>query len=427
MIEFMEKERGISQETLDRFGVSVDAGGAMLFPYGDQQKGRRHDPDGKRHFFFPKGGTMALFTDKDAVTTPTTFLVEGETDTMRLAQELEFKQTVCGLPGIEHWKDEYAEQLKHAEHVLVIFDNDQDYNVKSRVDKAWRSIRTALGTRAKRVQLPTDVKDLCEFFDRYSLDTLRMLASRSPGANKSRFPNLDLTQEPPPVRWLVDSMFCRGDVHLLIGEPGIGKSWLTMALAVAIADKWPDFLGRPIKEHGKVLYLDEENPEDLVFDRFSKLGLTPQTARNIRYINNVGVRLDRNPDEFVDEAIDYDPSLIVLDSLTRLHTEDENHAGAMASLFHNAIKPLARETSAAVVLIHHANKTDTNSSYRRSRGSGDITASVDCGYDVRELGQNQVSIANFKSRRQAQGETVYVTIKDKPDGHVALVVDPTVF
>src|SRR6266704_2948182 len=151
-----------------------------------------------------------------------------------------------------------------------------------------------------------------------------------------------------------------------------------MALALAIANDGERFLGHVVREHGRVLYVDEENPEDLIYDRFRKLGLNMSSARNIRYLNNVGIRLDKSDaDVLAEEAMDFEPALVVLDSLTRFHTEDENHAGAMAGLFHNAIKPLARETGAAVVLIHHANKTESNSSFRRSRGSGDITASVD--------------------------------------------------
>ena len=53
-------------------------------------------------------------------------------------------------------------------------------------------------------------------------------------------------------------------------------------------------------------------------------------AANLRFLSNQAIRLDRNPDEFLEEALDYNPTLIVLDSLTRLHTEDENAAGAMS-------------------------------------------------------------------------------------------------
>lgn len=425
--------KGITESTLERYGVSLDEEGAVCFPYpSGTVKRRKLLPDGKRVFLWPKGTKLELFH----TTTPTgerhAFIVEGETDTMRLDQELLAQEDakdlpdVYGIPGIEAWRDEWAKWFAPYERVWVILDNDDDYNVRARVDTAWRNIRAALmalpnGPAVKRVHLPEDANDVCDFFARYDIEALRALAKRSPVLT-SRYRALDLTKEPPPVRWLVEDFVCRGDIHLLIGEPGIGKSWLTMALAVAVANGDSEFLGLKIAEHGRVLYVDEENPEDLIYDRFTKLGLDRSTARQIRYLNNAGIRLDKSDaDVLVEEALDFEPALVVLDSLTRFHTEDENHAGAMAGLFHNAIKPLARETGAAVVLIHHANKTESNSSYRRSRGSGDITASVDSGFDIRETGESAVVMANFKSRRKAQGEALYVAIVGTPGGGVRLV------
>src|SRR6266566_343297 len=89
LYEFFEKERGIRRETLDDFGAYLDEG-AMAFPYPDGIKKRRQNPDGTRQFFYEgKGTRLGLFRDKNAVGTKTMFLVEGETDTMRLYQELQ--------------------------------------------------------------------------------------------------------------------------------------------------------------------------------------------------------------------------------------------------------------------------------------------------------------------------------------------------
>lgn len=205
---------------------------------------------------------------------------------------------------------------------------------------------------------------------------------------------------------------------MFIGEPGIGKSWITMAMALSIAGG-TNFLGRST-EKGRVLYFDEENPEDLIYHRLDKLGITKEVAKNIRYINNEGLNFSRHGDEIIEEAFDFEPTVTIIDSLTRFHNEDENNAGAMATLFNDAIKPLARQTRSAVVLIHHVNKTDSNSSYKRSRGSGDIPASIDAGFDVREIDSGVLAVANYKSRRAAQGETSYVSIRDTADGRVEL-------
>lgn len=415
-------DKGIQAQTVSDFGIYVDDEGAVCFPYGTYGIKRRFGiPEGTRSFRWTKGVDPQLFNLRDSQK-PNLFLVEGETDTMRLRQEVGDNPDVgvIGLPGIETWRPDMAEHLAAAQKIWVILDNDQDYKVAGRVDNAWRMIRGDIGPRARRIFLPKLTNDVCEFFEDYDMEALRTIVQRQPKPGDSRFKTLDLTLEPPPIHWLVESLICKGDIHLLIGEPGIGKSWLTMALTLAIAGQSDTFLGFPVHEHGRVLYFDEENPEDLVYNRMTKLGMTEETAKNIRYLNNVGIRLDKQADDVIEEALEYEPSLVVLDSLTRFHTEDENHAGAMAGLFHNAIKPLARETGAAVVLIHHANKTDSNSSYKRSRGSGDIPASVDAGYDVREIGESSLAVANFKSRRQAQGNTFYVSILDNADGGVDL-------
>jgi hypothetical protein len=416
---FLE-QRGVTPGTLDHFKVHVRSDGAVVFPYVNGEKVRKGIPSGEREFFFTSGVKPALYNAEDA-NKPQCFLVEGETDTMRLWQEAGSDEVgVLGLSGIESWRDEMVAAFERTDRVWVILDNDKDYNVAGRVDTAWRNIRASLGRKAHRVRLPRDVKDVCEFFHVYDLDTLRLLCTHK-GPSESRYHLLDLTAEPPPVRWLVDGLMCRGDLHLLMGDPNLGKSWLTLDLALAIASGRPTWIGRDVTEQGRVLYIDEENPEDLVYDRLIKLGMTKDDAKNIRYINNEGIRLDRNVDELIDESLEFDPTLIVVDAMRRIHSADENSAGDMNKLFNDGIKPLARDTGAAVVMIHHSNKMETNSSFKRAAGSGDISAGVDWAFDVRGVGVGALTLAVYKSRRKPVGDVIHVAIRDTTEGGVELV------
>lgn len=414
--------KGITPETIKQFHIQTTEDGGVAFPYTtDKHKVRYGIPNGERRFTWPKDTPAMLFNIGD-VSKRNIILCEGETDTMRLRQELNGDESVgvVGIPGVSTWNAGMADDLSQAEQVFVILDNDTDYNVTKQVDDGYRQIRRDLGNKAKRVYLPKGVNDLCDFFLNYSLESLRMLIERQPRPGESRFRTLDLTKEPPEPNWIIKDLICGGDINLIIGEPGIGKSWITMGMSTAIAKCSPEFLGFPIVNPGRVLYFDEENPEDLIFHRFIKLGLDRKSADNIRFINNLGIRLDHDPSRVIDEALDFSPSLVVLDSLTRFHGQEENSAGAMADLFNSAIKPLARESGAAVVLVHHANKTDSSSSYRRARGSGDITASVDAAYDIFPV-DGGLAIKSFKSRRAAQGKTHYVSIVNTKDGGVELI------
>lgn len=415
-------KRGISPATVADFGIYIAEDGAVAFPYGDLVKKRYGVPTGERSFRWSKGIDPILYNRRDLVKRRL-FLCEGETDTMRLRQEIGDSTDVgvVGLPGIETWNPGMAADLRNANVVWVILDNDLDYRVAGRVDAAYREIRSALGPKARRVILPRGVNDLCEFFEDYSLDTLRLLVNRESGLSGSRYQPLDLSVPPIPPRWVIDGMICQGDLHLLIGEMNAGKSWFTMAMAVALSEGREDFLGHRIIRPGRVLYFDEENPEDMAIERLHRLGLTSKGMENLRFIKDAGLRLDRDPDTLLDEAMDFQPVLIVLDSLTRVHTQDENSAGAMAALFNDAIKPLARKADAAVVLIHHVNKSDSGAAWKRARGSSDITSFPDTGYDVTMKEDGSIRFTNFKARRKAQSGGMYLSLIDKPDGSIELL------
>ena len=420
VLAWFESERGIKPETLGRFGVDQD-GEWISFPYSWGRK-FRSDPtsDGPRRFQTPKGVSVDLFTDRDAVGTATMFLCEGETDTMRLAQELDFEHTVLGLPGATSWQPHFAERFARAERVYVILDNDQAYPATQATEKAWKQIRHDLGKKARRVVLPSDVKDVCAFFDKYDLDLFRELCARK-NPLVSKLTRLDLTQPAPEPNWLVDGWICSGDVHILIGDPGLGKSFLTMGLSIALADGHGKWLDLPVRKQGRVMYVDEENPADIILTRFHKLGLSDRGAGNIHFLHRPGIWLNKEPEVLLDEAIEIEPDLIVLDALTALHSIEENNANAMRGLFKEAIIPLARDTGAAVIVIHHTTKAEDGSSFKRARGSGDISAVVDAALDARGTGERgELVLSQYKSRRSLGGGEISVQIADVAPGRVAL-------
>ena len=426
MLEWLKQERGISDRAIEHFGVHEDPAGVAVFPYAGAEKRRWIDENGKRHFTFTKGLNPSLFGREASY--PTVFLCEGETDTLRLWSELDKEAVegvgVVGIAGIQTWLDSFASEFDGAEVVYVVLDNDADYATANIVDKTWRSIRRALGKKARRIRLPDGVKDLCEFFDAYDLDALRLLTDRSEeGGALWHYTALDLSVDPSPPDWLVDELICKGDLTMMIGEPGIGKSWLSMSLSVAIAEGQTSWLGRKMDPgNGRVLYVDEENPEALIPHRLRLLGLSDEGVKNIRYLHRQGVRLDKRPELLLDEALDWEPTLIVLDSLTRLHTKDENNAGEVAGLFNDGINPLARETGATTLVLHHVNKGESTSSFSRSRGSGDLSASIDSGLDIREADAvGGLNVVQYKSRWIAEGQVIRCAITDVPDDGVRIV------
>ena len=419
---WFENERGITGETLEAFGVESSSEDWIMIPYAKRQRFRKMT--GQREFKWGEGAGISLFHNQRTNDTPYAFVVEGETDAMRLWQESDKTKNVYGLPGFNTFKDEMLKPLDKYERVFVILDNDADYNTRSTIDTAWGRLRGILGSRARRVVLPDDVKDICEFFESYTFDTFKDLLKDSLYGNY-HYQALDLTMPPPEYEWLVKGLICQGDTTLLVGEPNVGKSWISLSLAVAMSEGHESWLGHDMPNHGKVLYIDEENPHDVVYHRLRQLGAT--NFDNLRYLHRQGIRLDRNFDKLLDEAIAFEPSMIVLDSLTRFHTKDENNAGEMAGLFNDSINVLCRETGAAVIILHHTNKSESTSSYVRTRGSSDIGAAVDCGIEARKTGPSTFNLAHFKSRRTQAGGLTKVEICDTIDGKVELLTRTEAF
>lgn len=419
-------ERGINSSTLKHWNV-VCHEDKVEFPYPSGIKTRSVDPGGARTFSYQ--GTLSLFRLPGQFSS-TVFIVEGESDTLKLWQEIHTQKlagiSVVGISGINGWKDSFASEFDKVKNVIVILDNDEGYKERNQADLTFRKIRASLGAeRVRRVKLDREgIKDICEFFKNYSWESFAILTS--PSTTQTYYKSLDLTKDPTPFQWLLDNWICMGDVALMIGEPGVGKSFISMALAIAVAEGKDTFLGEKLLAHGKVLYVDEENAEDVIYHRLNAMGITDTGIKNIHYYHRQHIRVDRGIDDLLDDAFIIQPKLIVIDSLTRVHSREEKDAGAMNEVFNDGIIPLARETGAAVLVLHHAGKTESNNSFNRARGSSDIGAAIDTGIDVRSMvvetaiGKklDAINIVNYKSRRRSHEASIKAIIEDTLTGDI---------
>ncbi len=424
--------KGIREDTAERWGVE-DHGNEAVFVYPGGGRKTRGNIDGGLPRTFRYEGTSTLYR-LDEPLAKTVFIVEGESDCLCFDGHLRDngfggRISVVGLSGVNGWKPEYARLFEGVERIRVILDNDTDYNVRSTVDKSFLRIASDLGRqRTRRIYLPEGTKDVCEFFAGYSFKSFLEIAKPS---NQTNYDRLDLSATPPLAEWLVEGLICTGDITLVTGPPNIGKSMISAGLALAVAEGWQTFLGQPLNvppEGLPVLMVDEENPLDQAYARLLGMGMTDKGKKNIHYYHGQGIRLDRDPEKLLDDALIIKPALIVLDAITRMHSKEENDSGAINQLFNEAIIPLGRQTGAAVVVIHAVNKGEGANSFNKIRGSSDFGYAIDNGIEVEptravdDNGQERdaLKLTHFKSRRTKKGARFQVFIDVNPVGDIEL-------
>ena len=191
----------------------------------------------------------------------------------------------------------------------------------------------------------------------------------------------EICNKPEPVRYLIEGYVQEKALLLDFGESGCGKSFTVLDQACSIAcEEIHDWHGINLK-HAPVIYFAGEG----------NVGLRKRCAA-WAYNHNVkpeNVQLtiidevfhldeDKDPEHCIDNTIanirDVYPNtgLIVIDTLHRYMTGDENKSFDIGK-FYGACDKIIRELGCSVIVIHHTG----NENNHRGRGSSSIKADVD--------------------------------------------------
>jgi len=201
------------------------------------------------------------------------------------------------------------------------------------------------------------------------------------------------------LEYIVEHLISSGSLSVLFGEGGSKKSYslLSLAVNVAIGKSW---LGFAVKQRN-VLICDEESGEQRLSLRLGAAirGELASDDIPIRYMSLQGLQLDKREDADALQAliIETQSGLVIIDSLSTTTSGDENSKEFIQPVFQN-LRRIAEITQAAIIVIHHVNKTGGY------RGSTAIKNSVDLLLKCEsEEGSNWIS---FRSEKVRDGEAV---------------------
>lgn len=205
--------------------------------------------------------------------------------------------------------------------------------------------------------------------------------------------------ELPEIEWLWPGWIPKGYLTLLAAAPGVGKSYLTLDLAQRLiggqaapdgGEFAPDALGRPI------IYVDAEDFLPVLYRRVLAWGMDvgqfypfQRPARSI-----IDLADPEYQDHLIDMAYELRPSLIIVDSLSRVNRRGENSIEEVREVLDIMVE-IPQEFNCALILVHHLRKKASNQAnvpvtVHDIRGSGDLIAASRSvlGLDALQTDQN---------------------------------------
>ena len=182
----------------------------------------------------------------------------------------------------------------------------------------------------------------------------------------------------PEPRWAVPGLVAEG-LTLLVGAPKLGKSWLCLGLAVAVAGGGRA-LGRIEVQQGAVLYAAlEDNPRRLQSRLRTIMGADPWPA-DLHMVT----ALPRLPDlrEYLAGWLNANPTarLVIIDVLRKVRARTDGRGSVYMedSESLGALKGLADEFGVAFVVVHHTRKmADDGDVFNEVSGSTGLTGAAD--------------------------------------------------
>ncbi len=201
--------------------------------------------------------------------------------------------------------------------------------------------------------------------------------------------------KPEPVSWLWPGRFALGKLTLIAGDPGLGKSFLTLDMAARVSrgTPWPDAPDKPQTPGGVVLLSAEDDAADTIrprldaaradVDRIVALQAVPIISDRGK---PAGVRmfdLTRDLPALV-EAIGAaeDCRLVVIDPVTAYLGGVDSHKNAEIRGLLAPLGEIAARHRVAVVAVTHLNKSAGGAAIYRAMGSLAFTAAARAAWAV---------------------------------------------
>ncbi|MFE3561827.1 AAA family ATPase [Streptomyces microflavus] len=223
-----------------------------------------------------------------------------------------------------------------------------------------------------------------------------------------------MATEFPDPKWAVPGLISEG-VNLLAGPPKVGKSWLSLGLALSVAAGGTAMDTVPV-EGGPVLYLALEDTARRLKTRMGKMLAGTRAPSNLTLATSCP-SLPQGGSEAIAQWAERNPDarMIVIDVFAKIRGTSAPGASAYdadyAAVGH--VKRIADHYGIAVVLVHHVRKAASDDFLAEVSGTNGLAGAADA------------TLVLKRARGKADG-VLHVTGRDVDESEYALRFFPEV-
>jgi hypothetical protein len=288
-----------------------------------------------------------------------------------VTKQIEEKKIVLGDDSYNDWlrigfalADGLGERGREYFHRVSCFSNKYD---KGDCDKQYDNCLNGS---------PPEERITIKTFFRYA--KVVDMATNNPGTIEDITASSLMKMEFPEPKWMIPSIIPEG-LSILCGKPKIGKSILSLNLAVAVAIGGMA-LGKIQVEKSGVYYLALEDSHRRLKERFKAVLQNGKSPENL-IVNTSISSIQDGGIEQLDIWLNQhkDVGFVIIDTYARIKGKKSNNTDIYLEDYNELvkIKEVADSHNIGLLLIHHTRKEESEDIFDKVLGSTGITAAAD--------------------------------------------------
>lgn len=196
----------------------------------------------------------------------------------------------------------------------------------------------------------------------------------------------DFIKDYTPPEFIVDGVIRRGNFYTLTAKTGTGKTAILLMLSMTVASSALNLGSREV-EHGTVLYMAGENPDDVrgrAMVQLRQMGLTADEVRLVVIPRTFSIREDFNTLLDAMAKLD-DVKLVIVDTYAAFFDGSDDNNNTEALSFASVLRDLANAGhKPTIIMASHPTKTAAT---LEPRGGSSVLNEVDGGLTLQRDGE----------------------------------------